>query len=75
MSTRYTKADSESYFHYVDVLDFANGNNDKFEIKDLKDDTRYSFAIMAFNVVGDSEYTADNIQVETKGKKLKNRRK
>ena len=62
---RYRKGDDKSYYHYVDV---SPGDLDKFEITDLKDDTSYSFAIMAFNTVGESEYTADMIEVKTKGK-------
>lgn len=58
---RYRKEDSPVFF-YVDVpLGITT-----FEVQDLKVGTRYSFAVKAINAIGESEYTPDIEEVETK---------
>ena len=44
----------------------------RFEVQDLKDDTRYEFSLMSRNAIGDSEYNKEEILVVTKGKKTTN---
>ncbi len=48
-------------------------NSSAFEVGDLKVDTVYSFAVMADNEVGSSEYTADISGIRTKSESQKKR--
>ena len=51
------------HYQYVDVT--PSGTN-TFEVQDLKVGTEYSFSIMAYNQLGQSDYTADIGKVKTK---------
>ena len=61
---RMKKRDAENYV-YVDVYPH---NVSKFQLGDLQIGTTYSFNIMAFNKLGDSNYTTDNVVATTSSK-------
>lgn len=63
---RYRKDDVIGY-SYVDV---TPQGADSFEVQDLKVGTKYTFAIMAFNSIGSSDFTPEIAKVETKSKIL-----
>ncbi|CAB4064725.1 unnamed protein product [Lepeophtheirus salmonis] len=58
---RYRKKGSKTY-QYVDV---HHSSTNSFEVEDLKLGTKYSFSVKAFNDLGDSEFTSENVAVET----------
>ncbi len=63
---RYRKDDAVSY-NYVDV---TPQGADSFEVQDLKVGTKYTFAIMAFNSIGSSDFTPEIAKVETKSRAI-----
>jgi len=64
---RYRKDDAINY-NYVDV---TPQGTDSFEVQDLKVGTKYTFSIMAFNIIGSSDFTPDIGKVETKSMTFK----
>jgi hypothetical protein len=58
------KAASEHYF----TVEVRPPEATSFQVQDLQMGSRYSFAVMAFNEMGESEYTSTTVQATTASK-------